>query len=88
MPKPGRLHELCKSDQRYFDRWERIESERQSEGLGDTIEKVLGKVGRSFKRTYRRLFRRECGCNSRKAKANRMVNYKRLLKWWHGDKVK
>lgn len=44
----------------------------KTNGLGDLIERCLGRPGLLFKRTFRRVFGRECGCEKRKRQLNRI----------------
>lgn len=52
-----------------------VTSEGFNPGLGDHIASIIDACGgRIYKRAYRWLFRKECGCNKRQAKLNR---------WWN-----
>jgi hypothetical protein len=48
--------------------------EAQSKGLGDTVEKITEATG--VKKVVKALFGEDCGCDERKAKLNRIVQYK------------
>ncbi|TXG78466.1 hypothetical protein E6Q11_00985 [Candidatus Dojkabacteria bacterium] len=69
--KSAAWHKLCQRHQGYRAMWDAGngpgQHDTQSIGLGDTIEKILGPVGR----WYKRLRRGKCGCDKRKAKANK-----------------
>lgn len=50
---------------------------RQPQGVGDTIENALDKVGgKQFKAAYKKVTGRDCGCNKRKQKLNEIFPYK------------
>ena len=48
--------------------------EDQSKGLGDTVEKITEATG--VKKVVKALFGEDCGCDERKAKLNKIVQYK------------
>ena len=48
--------------------------EAQSKGLGDTVEKITEATG--VKKVVKALFGEDCGCDERKAKLNKIVQYK------------
>jgi hypothetical protein len=49
----------------------------QSEGLGDTVEKVLEATG--IAKVAKWLLGEDCGCDERKAKLNQLFPYKKAL---------
>ncbi len=50
-----------------------MSGKKKSEGLGDTIEKVLKPVQKILKK----VLPKDCGCKARKTYLNDLVNYKR-----------
>jgi len=50
--------------------------EKKSKGLGDTIEKITEATG--IKKVVKNLFGDDCGCDERKAKLNKIFNYKNI----------
>lgn len=44
-------------------------------GVGDTIERLAGAAGRTFKAMFKKLTGRPCGCAGRKLKFNRLYPY-------------
>lgn len=46
----------------------------KSEGLGDTVEKIMDKTG--VKSVVKALFGDDCGCDERKEKLNKMFKYR------------
>jgi len=51
-----------------------------SKGFGDTIKKILSKIGLTEER-FKKLFGKEdCGCDERKGILNRIFPYKRKKK--------
>jgi len=50
--------------------------EKKSKGLGDTIEKITEATG--IKKVVKSLFGDDCGCDERKAKLNKIFNYKNI----------
>ena len=46
---------------------------RNSKGLGDTIEKITTVTG--IKSVVKRVFGKDCGCEERKTKLNKIINY-------------
>ena len=50
--------------------------DKKSKGLGDTIEKITEATG--IKKVVKSLFGDDCGCDERKAKLNKVFNYKNI----------
>lgn len=77
MEKGEAWHKLCQRHDGYRAMWDAGngpgQQATQSIGLGDTIEKLLGPVGR----WYKRMRRGKCGCKKRKELLNRLVPYRR-----------
>lgn len=48
---------------------------RQDRGFGDTIARCLGPVGRWFKRAFKAVTGRPCGCDARQRWLNRVFPY-------------
>lgn len=61
----GRVVEMDDSDFR------RLPRPRRKVGLGDLVAQCLGRPGLLFKRTFRRVFGRDCGCAKRQRWLNR-----------------
>lgn len=53
-----------------------LESDEKSKGLGDTVEKILGKMGITQKMMEKVLGMKDCGCNQRKEWLNKIFSYK------------
>ena len=49
---------------------------QNSKGLGDTIEKVTVAIG--IKPVVERVFGKDCGCEERKEKLNKLIPYKNV----------
>jgi len=52
----------------------------KSKGLGDTIKKILSKIGLTEERFQRFFGKKDCGCEERKGFFNRIFPYKRKKK--------
>ena len=52
----------------------KLTKHQNSKGLGDTIEKVTVAIG--IKPVVKRIFGKDCGCEERKEKLNKMIPYK------------
>lgn len=64
-------HRLCQKEA-YRQAWDEGRGPGQKpQGLGDTVEKLLGPVGRA----YKKLRGGKCGCNKRKELLNRIFPY-------------
>ena len=60
---------------REYKEW-KANYEKKSKGLGDTIEKITEATG--IKKVVKNLFGDDCGCDERKAKLNKIFNYKNI----------
>lgn len=56
---------------------ELVRSTSQSQGLGDTVEKVLEKTG--IAKVAKWILGEDCGCEERKEKLNQLFKYKRNI---------
>ena len=54
-----------------------VDIDKQSEGLGDTIEKVLNKFGINQEKIEKILGGPGCGCSERKTWFNKIFSYKK-----------
>lgn len=53
-----------------------MESDLKSKGLGDTVEKILGKMGITESILKKAFKVKDCGCNDRKEWLNKIFSYK------------
>jgi NAD(P)H-nitrite reductase large subunit len=60
---------------REYKEW-KANFDKESKGLGDTIEKITEATG--IKKVVKSLFGDDCGCDERKAKLNKIFNYKNI----------
>jgi len=58
-----------------YKEW-KIKFDKKPKGLGDTVEKITEATG--IKKVVKKLFGDDCGCDERKAKLNKIFNYKNI----------